>query len=213
MSLTGLLFGLAGFGAAGALARLRDYGARQRGLVDFLPWAFLVASEPQGVVLNKDGSFTAAFELRGPDRASSTEADLNALSQQVSRALSGFVNSWTFHFNQVRRPAPAYPPAGHFPDPVTRLLDDCRREAYLRHGALYESVTFLNVTFRPPREVYQHALLRLQQGVAEERRTWRETLARIIHEPPRSQESKGDLQVPPPIFGINQAEQPKSKAR
>lgn len=174
---TTLVSSLAGFGAGYAINALRDYRTTPRGLVDLLPWAFLVEPEPQGIVLNKDGSLTAAFAIQGPDRASSTDETLNALSHHVSRALAPLVNSWTFHYDSLRRPAPAYPSEGSFPDPVSRFMDACRRTAYLRHGALYETVTVLSVTYRPPREVYQHVLLRLQQGVREERRTWEDTLA------------------------------------
>jgi type IV secretion/conjugal transfer VirB4 family ATPase len=175
-ALTSLLLTLSGFVAGRLVDALRDYQPPRRGLVDLLPWAFLVEREPQGVVLNKDGSFTAAFEIQGPDRASSTDEQLNSLSAHVSRAFGPFVTSWTFHFDAVRRPAPSYPEEGDFPDPVTRLLDDCRRQAYLQHGALYETTAVLCATFRPPREVYQHLLLRLQQGVQLERRHWEDTL-------------------------------------
>jgi len=174
-----LALSLAGFGAGYGINLLRDYQTSPRGLVDLLPWAFLVEREPLGIVLNKDGSFTAAFEIQGPDRASSTDDELNALSRHVSRAFAPLVTSWTFHYDAVRRPAPAYPPNGDFPDPVSHLLDDCRRRAYLQHGALFETVTVLAVTYRPPREVYRHFLLRLQQGVQEERRTWEDTLAEL----------------------------------
>jgi type IV secretion system protein TrbE len=176
-ALTSLAFTLAGFGAGYAFHLLRDYQSAPRGLVDFLPWAFLVDREPQGIVLNKDGSFSAAFAIQGPDRASSTDEELNALSHHVSRAFAPLVSAWTFHYDAVRRPAVAYPTHGHFPDPVSRLMDDCRREAYLRQEALFETVTVLSVTYRPPREIYQHALLRLQQGIRQERRTWEDTLA------------------------------------
>ncbi|HET9211122.1 MAG TPA: hypothetical protein VFR03_12025, partial [Thermoanaerobaculia bacterium] len=174
-----LALSLAGFGAGYGIHLLRDYQSSPRGLVDLLPWAFLVERDPQGIVLNKDGSFTAAFAIQGPDRASSTDEELNALTRHVSRAFSPLVTSWTFHYDAIRRPAPSYPPPGDFPDPVSRLLDDCRRQDYLRHGALFETVTVLSVTYRPPREIYRHFLLRLQQGVQEERRTWEDTLAEL----------------------------------
>jgi hypothetical protein len=175
--LSSLLLTLSGFAAGRLVDFFRDYQPPRRGLVDLLPWAFLVDREPQGVILNKNGSFTAAFEIQGPDRASSTDEQLNSLSAHVSRAFGPFVTSWTFHFDAIRRSAPGYPPEGDFPDPVSRLLDEGRRWAYLQHGALYEATSVLCATFRPPREVYQHLLLRLQQGVQLERRHWEDTLA------------------------------------
>jgi type IV secretion/conjugal transfer VirB4 family ATPase len=174
-ALPALLLGL-GFGLGRLVDRLRDYTPRRRGFVDLLPWNFMVAETPQGIILNKDGSLTAAFALQGPDRSSSTDEELNALTLEVSRALSPFVTEWTFHFDAIRKPAPNYPPVGDFPDPVSRLMDECRRQAYLQHGALYETTTILSVTYRPPREVYQHLLLRFQHGVAQEQRTWLDTL-------------------------------------
>jgi type IV secretion/conjugal transfer VirB4 family ATPase len=174
--LSALALAFGGFAGARLADWLRDYQPARRGLVDLLPWAFLVETAPQGIVLNKNGSFSAAFEVQGPDRASSTEEELNALTLHASRAFAPFVTAWTFHFDAVRREAPGYPPPGHFPDPVTRLLDECRRDAYLRQGALFESSSILTATFRPPREVYQHILVRLQQGVRQERRTWEATL-------------------------------------
>ena len=165
-----------GFGLGRLVDRLRDFETRRRGFVDLLPWSFVVAEKPQGVVLNKDGSLTAAFALQGPDRNSSTDEQLNALTAEFSRALGPFVTSWTFHFDAIRKPAPGYPSQGDFPDPVSRLMDECRREAYLEHGALFETTTVLAATFRPAREVYQHFLLRFQHGVTQEQRTWLDTL-------------------------------------
>ena len=72
MSLIAAAAGLAAgaLGAAG-LGRLREHRAAPRGLSDLLGWGFLVG---EGVVLMKDGSFLAAWRVRGRDLASSTAA-------------------------------------------------------------------------------------------------------------------------------------------
>lgn len=168
---------LAGAGAISGLQRLADIPRRRRALSDLLPWAFVV-SDPQettGIVLNKDGSFTAALLLGGPDRASSTDEELNILSTLFARAFTTFTDSWTFHITALRRPAHSYPATGDFPDPVTRLLDDLRREKYL-HGNFYETAVVLVASFRPPREIYRQMLLRLQQGVKREQHRWEDAL-------------------------------------
>lgn len=161
------------------LRALRDYNPGRRGLAELLPWQFLVSSEP-GVVLNKTGSFSACFRLHGPDRASSTDGELNRLTEAASLAFSSVEpDSYTFHFDSDRRPAGAYPGLGDFPDPLSAFLDSRRRDAYLSTGALYVTDNTLTVTYRPPPEVYQHILLRLQQGVQRRNITWRNTLERF----------------------------------
>ncbi len=177
MDLLHALMFLAGAATLSGLRRVSDIPRRRRALSDLLPWAFVVSDseEAAGVVLNKDGSFTAALSLGGPDRASSTDEELNNLSTLIARAFTTFTDSWTFHLTALRRPAHSYPAAGDFPDPVTRLLDDLRREEYL-HGNFYETAVVLVVTFRPPREIYHQTLLRLQQGVKREQHRWEDVL-------------------------------------
>jgi type IV secretion/conjugal transfer VirB4 family ATPase len=171
-----LLTLFAGFGISRVASYLRDYRPENRGFVDFVP-SFLIADHSApAVILNKDGSFSACYRFLGPDRASSTDEGLAALTRQFSAAFWPLVDSWTFHLDLVRRPAPSYPGEGAFPDSVTRFLDNQRREAYLASGALYETHYFLTATYRPPREIYQHTLLKLQQGVQENRRTWEASL-------------------------------------
>ena len=49
------------------MLKLADFRTKAKGLPDLLPYAALVAP---GVVLNKDGSFLGAWEVRGQDTAS-----------------------------------------------------------------------------------------------------------------------------------------------
>ena len=51
------------------MLKLADYRSSAKGLPDLLPYAALVAP---GVVLNKDGSFLAAWSISGQDTAGST---------------------------------------------------------------------------------------------------------------------------------------------
>ena len=63
---------------------LDEHRRRPALLADHLPWAALVAP---GVVLNKDGSFTAALRFRGPDLESSTDDELMAVRARLNNAL------------------------------------------------------------------------------------------------------------------------------
>ena len=59
------------------------YRKSLKGLPDLLPYAALV--EP-GIILNKDGSFLAGWEIRGQDTASSRERDLGLVSSRFNNA-------------------------------------------------------------------------------------------------------------------------------
>lgn len=146
-TLTGAAAFGAGMAAMRAFDRLRVARVAPRGLPGSLPWACFVAP---GVVLLKDGAFLTGFRYRGPDKASATHAELNALSRQLTAALEQYADRWMFHVDAVRRRSYDYPPPGAFPDPVSRAIDEERRRAYARTGQKYESEFVLSLTYRPP---------------------------------------------------------------
>ncbi|PAP79001.1 hypothetical protein B1759_16140 [Rubrivirga sp. SAORIC476] len=135
-------------GAAG-LGRLREYRARPRALSDLLGWGFLVG---EGVVLMKDGSFLAAYRVRGRDLASSTAGEVAALAGHVGAALAAYGDGWMVHADAVRREAVGYAPPErcHFPDPVSALLDETRRARYTATAEHYETEAVLSLTYTPP---------------------------------------------------------------
>ena len=150
MSLIAAAAGLAAgtFGAAG-LGRLREHRVRPRSLSDLLGWGFLVG---EGVVLMKDGSFLAAYRVRGRDLASSTAGEVAALAGHVGAALAAYGDGWMVHADAVRREAVGYAPRErcHFPDPVSALVDETRRARYTATAEHYETEAVLSLTYTPP---------------------------------------------------------------
>jgi type IV secretion system protein VirB4 len=155
-----LLGGLAGTTATAVVGRNREHRTEPRGLSDLLNWAFLVGD---GVVLQKDGALVAAFRYRGPDLASATAADVNALGSQLNDALLPFTDGWMFHVDAIRSPAKAYPPS-EFPDQVTTWIDAERRAVFQSSRAQFVSDYVLSVTYSPPRELYARAASVFLQG-------------------------------------------------
>ena len=129
------------------MLKLADFRTKAKGLPDLLPYAALVAP---GVVLNKDGSFLGAWEVRGQDTASATPDELAYQSAQFNNAIKLLGTGWMLHMDAIRSPHAAYPPreASRFPDPVTQLIDDERREFFGR-GTCYSTNTILSVTYKP----------------------------------------------------------------
>jgi len=129
------------------MLRLVDYRSTAKGLPDLLPYAALVAP---GVVLNKDGSFLAAWRIAGQDTASSTPDELAWISRQVNNGVRMLGTGWMLHVDAIRRPHRAYPPqeSGHFSDPITRRIDDERRK-FFGSDFCYKTQTYLTLTYKP----------------------------------------------------------------
>lgn len=129
------------------MLKLIDYRAKSKGLPDLLPYAALI--EP-GVVLNKDGSLLAGWEVRGQDTASSRESDLALVSSRFNNAVKLLGSGWMLHVDAMRSSHRAYPAPekGHFPDPVTQLIDDERRE-FFSGDRCFSTSTILTVTYKP----------------------------------------------------------------
>lgn len=126
---------------------LREFRSSAKGLPDLLNYAAVVAD---GVVLNKDGSLTAAWAYRGEDLDSASAGELAALSARVNAAFARRGSGWMLHVDAVRAEARGYPDVGAFPDRTTLLIDRERRATYEAEGAHYESRYVLSVTYLPP---------------------------------------------------------------
>ena len=117
-----------------------------RGLADLLlPFALI----DDGVLLQHDGSLLAGWSYRGPDMLSASSAEMEALSSRLNSALR-LGSGWMVQCDAIRSRAPGYPERGSFPDPVTRVIDDERRQQFMQEGAHFESEYFLTLTYLPP---------------------------------------------------------------
>ena len=66
-------------------------------------------------------------------------------------------SGWMVQCDAIRSRAPGYPEHGAFPDPVSKLIDDERRQQFMAEGAHFESEYFLTLTYLPPAEVEERA--------------------------------------------------------
>lgn len=131
------------------MAALRQFRHAGPSFTDLLPYAGLVAP---GVILLKDGSLMAGWYFAGPDSESSTDIERNEVSRLINAVLSRLGSGWMIQVEAVRVPARAYPARSdcHFPDPVTRAIDDERRRRFEAESGHFESEHAMIVTYRPP---------------------------------------------------------------
>ncbi|WP_395173023.1 conjugal transfer protein TrbE [Roseibium alexandrii] len=116
---------------------------------DLLPYAALVDN---GIVLLKDGGLMAGWYFAGPDSESSTAFERNEVSRQINSVLARLGNGWMIQMEAVRIPSIGYPGRenSHFPDPITALIDDERRQRFEAGEGHFESQHALILTYRPP---------------------------------------------------------------
>lgn len=130
------------------MTSLKRFRSLDSSFADLVPYAGMV---DDGVLLLKDGSLMAAWYFSGPDSESATEIERNELSRQINRILSRLGNGWMVQTEAIRLPTIDYPPseACHFPDPVTRAIDEERRTHFKRDQGHFESKHALVLTYRP----------------------------------------------------------------
>lgn len=142
-------------------------------LADHLPWAALVAP---GVILNKDGSFSACVRFRGPDLESSTPEELMAVRARLNNMLKRLGTGWCLHMEARRRIADPYP-ASRIDNPVAWLVDEERRALFGTAGAAFETDHVATLTWLPPADETRRAETFLFENRVAGTRDWRETLA------------------------------------
>jgi type IV secretion system protein VirB4 len=127
---------------------LREYRQPTGRLPDRLPWACLVAA---GVVLQKDAVFQKTVAFRGPDLASSLDAELMAASARINNALRRLGSGWGLFIEAQRFASSAYP-RSNWSHPAAAVVDRERQAAFEHAGAHYESSYYLTFTWRLPPE-------------------------------------------------------------
>ena len=128
---------------------LKPFRRREPGFADLLPFAALI---DDGLVLTKDGALLGGWFYSGPDVASMTVEEKNNRTAVLNATLANRGSGWAFWFDAVRLPAAEYPDpsSSHFPDAVSRMIDDERRRQFLREGAHFETEHALVMMFTPP---------------------------------------------------------------
>ena len=129
------------------MLNLAEYKKKRDRVSDFLPWAALVAP---GVVLNKDGSFQQTFSFRGPDLDSATQRELVSLHARVNNILKRLDSGWCLYAEAQRVYSQRYPQS-KFPDPISLLTDEERKQFY-QSGAHFESLYSLTLVWLTPQE-------------------------------------------------------------
>ncbi|RZN16072.1 conjugal transfer protein TrbE [Bradyrhizobium sp. Leo121] len=131
------------------MVALRSFRHSGPSFADLVPYAGLV---DDGIALLKDGSLMAGWYFAGPDSESSTDAERNDVSRQINAILARLGSGWMIQVEALRIPATDYPARkdGHFPDAVTRAIDEERRGHFEREKGHYESRHALILTWRPP---------------------------------------------------------------
>jgi type IV secretion system protein VirB4 len=129
--------------------KLKRHRSKEEGLADLLNYAALVKD---GVVIGKNGALIAGWEYRGEDHASMSDETRDVVSAHVNQALARLGNGWMLHVDAVRQPADPYSARGasHFPDPISREIDEERREFFAAPGAAYETRSVITVSYQPP---------------------------------------------------------------
>ncbi|MCB1467668.1 MAG: conjugal transfer protein TrbE, partial [Rhizobiaceae bacterium] len=140
------------------MVALRQFRNTRPSFSDLVPYAGLIAD---GVILLKDGSLMAGWYFAGPDSESSTNLERNEVSRQINTILSRLGSGWMIQVEGVRVPTMAYPDPEdcHFPDAVTKAIDEERRAHFMAERGHYESQHALILTYKPP-EPRQSAMTR-----------------------------------------------------
>lgn len=140
----------------------KEYVSKERGLSDLLNYAHLVED---GIIINKDGAYLKVFKFQGPDINSATSTELDTLSQMINRMVTFLGDGWMLHVDEVRIPSRTYPKPGFFPDTVSALIDDERREFYQSEGEHYENLQFLVFVWKFPQPTVKMAKHWFIEGV------------------------------------------------
>jgi len=120
-----------------------------RKIASLMPYGMLLEMKDVGVSINKNGSFMAVWKYRGPDLDSALKEHLAVITAQLNSALMVLGSGWVIYMEAQRLPDASYDRDVDFPDPVTGLIDEVRRENFTS-GRFYRSEYYFSLCWLPP---------------------------------------------------------------
>ena len=137
---------------------------------DLTGWAILFDS---GAVMTRGGDLIVGYYTNPPD-ASSRPPEFRAhMAGQVNAALARLGTGWSIWSDVATIPAAFYPPPemSHFPDPVSRAVDEERRAMFLTPGRFMQAERVLVLCYTPPSAMAHRLADALYHDDAPERRS------------------------------------------
>lgn len=137
---------------------------------DLLGWAVLFDS---GSVITRGGNVLVAYYMDPPDSSGFPPEFRQQVSVQVNAALARLGTGWSIWSDVATIPAAFYPPAeaSHFPDPVSRAVDEERRRMFLKPGAFMTAERVIVFCYTPPSATAHKLADALYRDDAPERRS------------------------------------------
>jgi type IV secretion system protein TrbE len=131
------------------MEKLKTYKKTQPGFADLLTYANLVSS---GLVMTKDGSLVAGYYTRPPDTASATPEMQALISSRANDAMLKLGTGWAKWDDVFSVEAADYPAreTSHFPDPVSRAVDEERRRRFMAEGEHFDNERAMFLCYTPP---------------------------------------------------------------
>ncbi len=106
----------------------------------------------EGIIEGKRGELMAAWKYTGIDDESASNDELNYVSARLNSILRTLGSGWAMWTEAIRVETSVYPSAAecHFPDSISRMIDQERRIAVQEQDAHFETVAFIVLMYTPP---------------------------------------------------------------
>lgn len=123
-----------------ALKKLR----RHSGFSDCLSYLMLI---DDNTILHKDGALSRHFRYLAPDLAASLDHELDFHADTWSQSFAFLGNGWMVETNVISQPFQGYAKAQEFPNMVSALIDDERRQQF-HHEQYFQTHSYVSITWK-----------------------------------------------------------------
>ncbi len=151
----------------------------KKGFSDLLNYASIIED---GIVLGKDGSLSACYRYHCTDSDSSSDEEKDSIANRLNSLFATLGDGWIIQIDSVRRNSESYsdPSYSHFPDVVSKAIDEERRRYFEKLGNMYETDFIITVTYLPPKLTQQKFVALMYEKTEDEKKNKSNDFTRSI---------------------------------